>query len=96
MYKGIGSFTFLLKRACSLTNTSLWSCQYKASNFNCHLTFDWKKNTITGEGKNEHELWVEIDADLNPNQEMLWEGHIESDDIHIDLGCFDLLIASRE
>ena len=53
IYEGLGSLTFQLKKAISLTNYSQWHGTYKDESFKCQLKFAKKGLLALGDGTNE-------------------------------------------
>ena len=65
IYKGLGSFTFNIKKAVSLVELSEWRGTYHNRDFSVRLSLDPHRNMIVGEGKDENDVGLCLEINLN-------------------------------
>ena len=66
IYKGLGSFTFDIKKAVSLVELSEWRGTYQNRDFQVRLSLDPQNNKIVGEGKDENDVGMTVGPMWNP------------------------------
>ena len=80
IYKGLGSFTFDIKKAVSLVELSEWRGTYQNRDFQVRLSLDPQNNKIVGEGKDENDVGLCLEINLNQYEQNNWSGYYETED----------------
>lgn len=80
IYKGLGSFTFNLKKAKSIVEPSTWNGVYlDVRDYKVQLGYDPKTHIIEGKGVDENEIPVTVSVALQKEDVYNWTGHYETD-----------------
>ena len=90
IYKGLGSYTFNLKKAKSLIVPSPWFCKFNGREFTVDLKFRPKKSLAIGECKDENDKDVKVKLNLRKDNTMSWDGNYETEDDMINILIEDL------
>ena len=80
MYKDLGSFTFKLKNAKSLAESSSWQVKYENRSFQPLLKFKKNRLLVVGGGVDDDERHVDVKIDLRPLNMTNWEAYYKVKD----------------
>ena len=78
VYRGLGAFTFQLKNATRLTNSSAWAGRANGRFFSCQLRFSPKGERVHGSGSDDLGSTVTVDVRMQPQAQTIWHGHFET------------------
>lgn len=80
IYKGLGSFTFTLKKATSLALPNQWHGEYLKRRFQTTLTYSAKTKVLEGKGLDDNDNNVGVKIVLEPKEEDIWGGYYETEE----------------
>lgn len=80
IYKGLGAFTFNLKKAKSLVEASAWGGEFRGRSFRAQLAFSPREPLIEGKGTDEDDTPVSVRINLRRADSTNWSGYYEAEE----------------
>lgn len=106
LYKGLGSFTFQMKKAKSIAHKSHWFAKIDDYEFSTSLKFKYHVNkkygqqgtvcVATGGGKDENDKPVQVKIEMEDYTSKPWTGYYEKEDEMCDIFIADITFNSSE